>query len=423
MPAPRFGLVSDLRRPESGERAERVTFVELFFDLVFVFALTQLSKLIADDQSVTAALESIVLILALWWSWVSTSWVTNWLDPERLAVRLALIGFGLLAFVAAVSVSASFTDRALAFAVAYVVLQLDPDAVHGRGDLAARPRRGPELRTRPRLDRVRRGLLDRRARWCRPTGNWRSGSAPSPSSTAAGPSDSGCRVCGPRRSRAGSSPVRTSRSGRRSSSSSRSASRCSSPGSRSSSSETSVAAVVGMLSAFVSAVALWWLYFHRTEAAGRRAVEAAEEEADRADGDEGRPGRRGPGRLGRIARDGYSYAHVVIVAGIVLVSVGDKEILDRPADAVELAGGVVILGGPVLYLLGLSLFRFVVDRAVPLAPVIGLAMLAGCAVAAFLVPQLGELVLGCLCTLVLVLAAIADTVLPDRRVTAERHQA
>lgn len=119
-----FGFRSDLRRPESGERAERVTFVELFFDLVFVFALTQLSRLIGDDQTLTGAVESLVLVLALWWVWVSTSWVTNWLDPERLAVRLSLIGFALLAFVAAVSVAESFGDRALAFAIAYVVLQL-----------------------------------------------------------------------------------------------------------------------------------------------------------------------------------------------------------------------------------------------------------------------------------------------------------
>jgi low temperature requirement protein LtrA len=181
--------------------------------------------------------------------------------------------------------------------------------------------------------------------------------------------------------------------------------------------ETSPEAVVAMLSAFVSAAALWWLYFHRTEAVGRHAVEAAEEEADRAK--DHLPARRGPGRLGRIARDGYSYAHVVIVAGIVLVSVGDKEILDRPAAAVELAGGVVIVGGPALYLVGLLLFRFVVDRALPAAPLIGLGALTVCALAAVLVPNLGELALGCLCTAALVVAALADTVRPARQVTAE----
>ncbi|AQX81271.1 hypothetical protein A4X17_12320 [Plantibacter sp. H53] len=422
MSAPRFGLVSDLRRPESGERAERVTFVELFFDLVFVFALTQLSKLIADDQSVTAALESIVLILALWWSWVSTSWVTNWLDPERLAVRLALIGFGLLAFVAAVSVSASFTDRALAFAVAYVVLQL----VRTLFMVVATWRHDRDVALS--FARVLVWTAFAAVFWIAGAlvpADWQLAFWICAVAVEYGGGALGFRLPGVRRSEVESWELSGAHLSERASLFIIIAIGESLlvTGFAFVELETSVDAVVGMLSAFVSAVALWWLYFHRTEAAGRRAVEAAEEEADRADGDEGRSGRRGPGRLGRIARDGYSYAHVVVVAGIVLVSVGDKEILDRPADAVELAGGVVILGGPVLYLLGLSLFRFVVDRAVPLAPVIGLAMLAGCAVAAFLLPQLGELVLGCLCTGVLVLAAIADTVLPDRRVTAERRQA
>lgn len=166
-------------------------------------------------------------------------------------------------------------------------------------------------------------------------------------------------------------------------------------------------AVVALLSAFVSAAALWWLYFHRTEAAGRRAVEAAGGAARGGSGG-------GDGRLGRLARYGYSYAHVVIVAGIVLVSVGDKEILDKPAASVEPPGAIVIIGGPTLYLLGLLLFRFVADRRVSSAHLIGLTALVGCAVVAALVPGIGELALGCLCTLVLVVAALVDTLLPTR---------
>ncbi len=415
MPASRFGLASDLRRPDSGERAERVTFVELFFDLVFVFALTQLSKLIADDQSVTAALESVVLILALWWSWVSTSWVTNWLDPERLAVRLALIGFGLLAFVAAVSVSASFADRALAFAVAYVVLQLLRTLFmvvatwrHDR-DVALSFARVLVWATLAGVFWIAGALVP--TEWQLPF--WVAAVA-----IEYGGGALGFRLPGMPRSEVESWDLSGAHLSERASLFILIAIGESLlvTGFAFVELETSPEAVVAMLSAFVSAAALWWLYFHRTEAVGRHAVEAAEEEADRAKGH--LPERRGPGRLGRIARDGYSYAHVVIVAGIVLVSVGDKEILDRPAAAVELAGGVVIVGGPALYLVGLLLFRFVVDRALPAAALIGLGALAGCALAAVFVPNLGELALGCLCTAALVVAALADTVRPTRQVTA-----
>lgn len=420
MSAPRFGLVSDLRRPESGERSERVTFVELFFDLVFVFALTQLSKLIADDQSITAALESIVLILALWWSWVSTSWVTNWLDPERLAVRLSLIGFGLLAFVAAVSVSASFADRALAFAVAYVALQLIRTLFmvvstwrHDR-DVALSFARVLAWAAFAAVFWIAGALVP--AHWqlvfwiCAVAIEYGGGAL-------------GFRLPGVRTSEVESWELSGAHLSERASLFVIIAIGESLlvTGFAFVELETSAEAVIGMLSAFVSAVALWWLYFHRTEAAGRRAVEAAEEELDGGAGaDGGRQRGRGPGRLGRIARDGYSYAHVVIVAGIVLVSVGDKEILDRPAAAVETAGGVVIIGGPVLYLIGLLLFRAVVDRALPVGPIVGLVGLAGCAAAALLVPDFGELALGCLCTAALVVAAVAETVRPAPGTTAER---
>lgn len=397
-----FGFRSDLRRPESGERAERVTFVELFFDLVFVFALTQLSRLIGDDQSLTGAVESLVLVLALWWVWVSTSWVTNWLDPERLAVRLSLIGFALLAFVAAVSVAESFGDRALAFAIAYVVLQLLRTVFM----VAATWRHDRDVAlsfVRVLVWGVAAGVF------------WIVGATLDPSWQLTfwvcavvieyGAGAIGFRLPGVPRSRVESWEVSGAHLSERAALFIIIAIGESLlvTGFAFVELEATPGAVVALLSAFVSAAALWWLYFHRTEAAGRRAVEAAG---------------GGGGRLGRLARYGYSYAHVVIVAGIVLVSVGDKEILDKPAASVEPSAAIVIIGGPTLYLLGLLLFRLVADRRVSSAHLIGLTALVGCAVVAALVPGIGELALGCLCTLVLVIAALADTLLPARR--AER---
>ena len=70
----------------------RVTYVELFFDLVFVFAITQLSHLLLKDLTPLGAVRTGLLFLASWWVWIYTSWVTNWLDPERTPVRLLLFG-------------------------------------------------------------------------------------------------------------------------------------------------------------------------------------------------------------------------------------------------------------------------------------------------------------------------------------------
>ena len=78
-----------LRTRDSGE--QRVAPLELFFDLVFVFAVTQLSHLLLDHLSIRGVLETLFLLLAVWWAWVYTAWFTNWFDPDRLPVRLVLV--------------------------------------------------------------------------------------------------------------------------------------------------------------------------------------------------------------------------------------------------------------------------------------------------------------------------------------------
>jgi low temperature requirement protein LtrA len=69
-----------LRTRDGGE--QRATPLELFFDLVYVFAITQLSHLLLDHLTVGGALETLFLLLAVWWAWVYTTWVTNWFDPD-----------------------------------------------------------------------------------------------------------------------------------------------------------------------------------------------------------------------------------------------------------------------------------------------------------------------------------------------------
>src|ERR1700743_2643459 len=77
-----------LFRVVSPDRPGRVTNAELFFDLVFVYAVTQLSHALLGRFTALGAVQVTLLFLAVWWVWVYTAWVTNWLDPERTPVRL-----------------------------------------------------------------------------------------------------------------------------------------------------------------------------------------------------------------------------------------------------------------------------------------------------------------------------------------------
>lgn len=79
-----------LRRPAS-ENA-RVTSVELFFDLVYVFTITQLSGFLRTHLNAAGALKTGLLLIMVWHVWVYTTWTTNWLDPDRKPVRLLLLG-------------------------------------------------------------------------------------------------------------------------------------------------------------------------------------------------------------------------------------------------------------------------------------------------------------------------------------------
>ena len=77
-------------RQQIGEE-QRATWLELFFDLVFVFAVTQLSHLLLHHLTLHGALQTLFLLLVVWWAWIYTTWMTNWFDPESVLVRLVLL--------------------------------------------------------------------------------------------------------------------------------------------------------------------------------------------------------------------------------------------------------------------------------------------------------------------------------------------
>src|SRR3954454_1708433 len=109
-------------RPRGDE--QRATALELFYDLVFVFAVTQISHHLLAHLDWTGAGQSALLLLVVWWAWNYTTWVTNELDPESPVVRLLMIALMLGSLLMAVAIPHAFGDDALLFIVSYLAIQI-----------------------------------------------------------------------------------------------------------------------------------------------------------------------------------------------------------------------------------------------------------------------------------------------------------
>jgi low temperature requirement protein LtrA len=96
---------------ERGEGQAEVRPVELFFDLVYVLAVTQLTHHLLDHLSLAGAGETLLLLLAVWGAWIYTSWVTNYFDPDTRPVQLMLLGVMLASLVMSASIPEAFGDQ------------------------------------------------------------------------------------------------------------------------------------------------------------------------------------------------------------------------------------------------------------------------------------------------------------------------
>src|SRR5688572_27350072 len=113
-----------LFRERGSAASDRVYFVELFFDLIFVFAITQVSHSLLSDLSVPGLMRGLLLLIALWWVWIYTSWITNWLAPDRIPVRLCLFALMFAGFLVGVAIPYAFGELGLVFAVGYALMQV-----------------------------------------------------------------------------------------------------------------------------------------------------------------------------------------------------------------------------------------------------------------------------------------------------------
>src|SRR5215211_6404818 len=118
--------IAYIRRRDGSE--QRATFFELFFDLVYVFAVTQLSHHLLAQLSWEGAAQTAFMLVAVYWAWNYTTWMTNWFDPDTVPVRLILVFVMLASLLMAVAIPQGFGEYALLFACAYSGLQIGRNA-------------------------------------------------------------------------------------------------------------------------------------------------------------------------------------------------------------------------------------------------------------------------------------------------------
>jgi low temperature requirement protein LtrA len=375
-----------LFRPRTPDSHPRVTFLELFFDLVFVFAVTQLSHDLRAHFSVTSLLQAAMLMLAVWWVWIFTAWITNWLDPDRTPVRLMLLALMLLGIVLSSSIPEAFGARGLTFALCFASMQLGRTVFM----LAAIPK--ADLALSRNFQRVLVWLTLSAVAWVAGgclTGRQRMalwavallieylGPAVRFWTPRLGRSSVGdWNVDGPHLAeRAGLFIIIALGES------------ILVIGDTFAEAHWRASTLAAFLSAFVASVTMWWLYFDK-------GAELGVEEIQRAPN---------PGRLGRNA---YTYLHLPIVAGIVLFAAGNELALTHPGERADLQTSVGIIAGAMIYLVGLGLFKHTLRGRWQPSHLAGLALLAALSFVAHSLPALALATAG---ALVLVTVAIWES--------------
>jgi len=368
------------------DRHARVTNAELFFDLVFVFAVTQLSHSLLHHFTPLGALQVTVLFLAVWWVWVYTTWVTNWLDPEQTPVRILLFLLMLGGLVLSTTIPKAFEERGLWFAVAYASMQVGRTAFW----LLATPKH----RTAVRHNAIRilawlclsavfwilGGLAESENRLT----FWIAALAIEYVSAAARFWTPGLGF---------SSLEAWAVEG------SHMAERCALfiiialgetlviQGATFAELTWTAENVAAFLSTLTGSIAIWWIYFHRGMEAGAAKISKSAES-------------------GRLARLAYTYLHMPIVAGIILAAVADELVLKHPGGHSDTRTVLAAVGGPLLFLVGTILFKLAIRGFLQLSHIFGIIALAA---TGWLGHDLSPLWLSILTTAIMVVVAVWES--------------
>ena len=368
----------------------RVTYAELFFDLVFVFAVTQVSHTLLSHFTPLGALQTTVLFLAVWWVWVYTSWITNWLNPEMTPVRILLFLMMLGGLVLSTSIPTAFDGRGLWFAIAYAAMQVGKTIFLWVST--------PHTRALARRNAVRITI-------------WLSGSAVfwiaggiavGETRLALWAIALGIEYISPAvrfwiPKYGASSVADWSVEG------GHMAERCAGfiiialgesivvTGATFGELTWTTENVLAFTSAFVGSIAMWWIYFHKGAEAGSEQISRSSE----------------PGRLARLA---YTYLHMPIVAGIILTAVADEIVLKHPLGHSDLKTVLSAIGGPLLFLLGTILFKHTFRGFLQLSHGAGIIALG---ILAWFAADMSPLILSVATSVLLIVVAVWESVSLD----------
>src|SRR5215210_2928394 len=325
-----------VRRRKTDGVNQRASTLELFYDLVFVFAITQVSHLLLEHLTWAGVLQSLIVLLAVYWSWNYTTWTTNELDTETVPVRLLLLGLMLVSLLMSVAIPQAFETHALLFAGSYVTIQV------GRTSFLAFAAADSRTVERERAERILTWFVAAGVLWI--AGSLVDGPAHIGLWLAALAIDYYAplvtyRVPGRRRLppetwnvgtehfaerfglfvilALGESIVLT--------------------GATTSESDLTPARIVAFVMAFLASAAIWWLYFSSVASLGEHYLEVAENRTT-------------------LARDAYTYLHVVFIAGIILSAVGDELVIAHPTEILPPYEVAAVAAGPAVYLLAHALF-------------------------------------------------------------------
>jgi low temperature requirement protein LtrA len=329
--------VAPLVAAETAEEEERKTsYLELFFDLVFVFAFTQVTSLILEDTSAAGFLRSALVLAMVWWAWSAYAWMTNAIDVENVVTRVLILAAMVGAFFMALAVPDAYQDEAAWFAVAYFVVRFLNSALfawgvrNDPGNLRATLRLAPWFVGAAAIALVG-GFVDPDYRaWV-----WLGSLAIDVAGTftVAGlewrvsPSHFAERFALIVMIALGESIVAI--------------------GLGTSAAERDATYALSVVVAFAGVAVLWWAYFDFVATAVARGLQRAARE------------KRGP-----LARDVFTFFHYPVVLGIIFYAVAAKKTLEEPLAPLSDAGRWALGLGIAVFLTGFALMRFRVIRRI-----------------------------------------------------------
>jgi low temperature requirement protein LtrA len=387
--------VGNVRRRQADGASQRASTLELFYDLVFVFAITQVSHLLLEHLTWAGVLQSLIVLLAVYWSWNYTTWTTNELDTETVPVRLLLLALMLISLLMSVAIPQAFEAHALLFAGSYVAIQVGRHsfltfAAADSGTIE-RERAGSILTwfvvvgvlwvAGALLDgpeRVVLWLVALALDYCAPLVTyWVPGRRRLPPATWNVGTEHFAERFGLFIILAlGESIVIT--------------------GATTSELDLDAARVIAFVMAFLGAAAIWWLYFTSVSTIGEHYLEVSENRTI-------------------LARDAYTYLHVVFVAGIILSAVGDELVIAHPTEILPPYEVAAVAAGPAVYLFAQTLFGYRLTGLVYKTKLFGALACVVVGFVGLLVPALALAVL----LIVVLVAVIGSSHLALSRAEAE----